>query len=388
MSGPLLYLLAGEPSGDRLGADLIRALRAEAPGVRIAGVGGREMQAAGLEPLFDIAELSVMGLTEVLPRLPAILRRLRLATADVLARRPAALITIDAPSFGLRVAARVRARDPAIRTVHYVAPSVWAWRPGRAARMARFVDQVLALLPFEPPWMEAAGMRCDFVGHPIAERAPVPPDEAAAFRAARAIPPGAPLVLLAPGSRRGEVSRLAPAFGETARRLAAARPDLAFVVPVAETVATEVARWAGAIAPAPHLVTPEDGEHAKRIAAAAADAALVASGTITLEMAAAGTPHLSAYRAAPLTAAIVRRLVRVDTAHLVNLVIGERVVPEFLQEGCTADAMAPALLRLLDPASPERARQTAAFERALAALGRGGEPPSRRAARAILDGLG
>jgi lipid-A-disaccharide synthase len=386
VSGPLIYLLAAEPSGDRLGAALMQALAAEAPGVEIAGIGGREMRAAGLDPLFDIAELSVMGITEVVPRLPAILRRLSRATEDVLARRPGALVTIDAPSFGLRVAARVRARDPAIRTVHYVAPSVWAWRPGRAARMARFVDQVLALLPFEPPWMEAAGMRCDFVGHPVAERPAVAPEEAAAFRAARGIGAEAPLLLVAPGSRRGEVARLAPVFGETAAALAAERQDVALAVPVAETVAEEVTAWAAGLAPRPHLVTPEDGEGAKRAAAAAADAALVASGTVALEMAAAGTPHVSTYRTSALTAAIVRRLVRIDTAHIVNLVLGERLVPEFLQERCTAGEIAPALAPLLGEGR-ERAAQVEGFDRALALLGRGGEPPSRRAARAILDGL-
>ncbi|MCL5777475.1 lipid-A-disaccharide synthase [Limibaculum sp. FT325] len=381
MSGPLIYLVAGEPSGDRLGAALMRALMAERPGIRFAGLGGREMQAAGLVPLFDIAELSVMGLTEVLPRLPAILRRLGQVTGDVLATRPDALVTIDSPSFGLRVARRVRAAAPAIPTIHYVAPSVWAWRPGRAAKMARYVDHVLALLPFEPPYMEAVGMTCDFVGHPIAERPPVTEAERAAFRARHGIAAEAPLLLIAPGSRRGEVSRILPVFAETARRLTPLHAGLRLVVPVAETVADAVTRGLAALAPV--FVMPEMGEAEKRLAFAAADAGLVASGTVTLEMAAGGTPHVAAYRAAPVTAMIVRRLLRVQTANLVNLASGTRAVPEFYQEAATPDALARAVSRLLTDTS-ERAAQIAAADAALGALGRGGEAPSRRAARSVL----
>ncbi len=386
MSPPSLYLIAGEPSGDRLGAGLIRALRAEAPGCRIEGIGGQEMRAAGLAPLFGIEELSVMGLTEVLPRLPAILRRLSEAKRDVLARRPDALVTIDAPSFSLRVSAHIRAGDPAIRTVHYVAPSVWAWRPGRARRMARFTDQVLALLPFEPPYMKAAGMACDFVGHPVADRAQPEAGEIAAFRAGAGIPEGAPLLLLAPGSRRGEVARHMGPLAEAAGRLAAAHPGLRAVVPVAETVADAVLPWLRALPMPAHPVLPEAGEAAKHAAFRAARTAVVASGTVALEMAAAGTPHVSVYRVSALSAAIARRLIKVDTAHLVNLVLGERAVPERLQERCTGEEIAAAALPLLAE-GPERAAQIAAFDRAMTLLGRGGPPASERAARAILAGL-
>ncbi|MBK0398823.1 lipid-A-disaccharide synthase [Limibaculum sp. M0105] len=381
MSGPLVYLVTGEPSGDRLGAALMHALKAQRPDVRFAGIGGREMQAAGLVSLFDISELSVMGITEVLPRLPSILRRLREVTDDVLARRPDVLVTVDSPSFSLRVAKRVRAANPAIPTVHYVAPSVWAWRPGRAAKMARHVDHVLALLPFEPPYMEAAGMTCDFVGHPIAERAPVTAADLAAFRQRHGIAADAPLLLVAPGSRRGEVSRLMPLFVDSVRLLVPAHPGLRIVVPVAETVATEVTAGFGDLAPV--FVTPEMGEAEKRAAFAAADAALVASGTVTLEMAAGGTPHVAAYKAAPLTAMIVRRLLRIETANLVNLASGTRAVPEFYQEAATPEALAAAVSPLLSD-TPERAAQLAAADAALSALGRGAEAPSIRAARSVL----
>ncbi|MEM7527357.1 MAG: lipid-A-disaccharide synthase [Pseudomonadota bacterium] len=385
MSGPRLYLVAGEPSGDRLGGALIGALRHLAPGLEIAGIGGQAMRAEGLRPLFDIAELSVMGITEVLPRLPRLLRRISETVAAAEAFRPNALITIDSPSFSLRVASRLKARMPGVRVVHYVAPSVWAWRPGRAAEMARYVDQVLALLPFEPPYMEAAGMRCDFVGHPIAGEPVADPAEVAAFRATHAAD-GGPLLLIAPGSRASEVRRMGPVFRETVARLKAVHPGLRPLVPVAETVTAAVTQlFPGAV-----LLGAEADARARRVAAAAADAALVKSGTVTLEMAAAGTPHVAAYKTSWLTATIARRLLRIDTANLVNLAAGwesgARPVPEFYQEACTPDALAEAVLPLLSP-GPERDVQTEAAEMALRALGGGGEAPAMRAARAVLGRL-
>jgi lipid-A-disaccharide synthase len=253
--------------------------------------------------------------------------------------------------------------------------------------MARFVDHVLALLPFEPPYMTAAGMSCDFVGHPVAGLPAPPVAEVAAFRARAGVASGQPLLLLAPGSRTGEVRRMMPVFAATLAQVAASRPDLRVAVPVAETVTAEVAEAAAGLEPRPVLVLPEDGEAAKRAAFAAADLALVTSGTVTLEMAAAATPMVSAYRTSWLTAAIVRRLVRIDTANLVNLVGGLGVVPEFLQERCAVDRIAPALLTLMEEPDA-RAAQLAAFGRVMAALGKGGEPPSVRAARSVLEALG
>jgi len=384
-----VYLIAGEPSGDRLGGALMRALATEAPNTRFLGVGGQDMQAAGLEPLFDMGDLTVMGIAEVLPQLRTILGRMRQTTEDVLAQRPDVLVTIDAPAFGLRVAERVKRRAPAIRTIHYVAPSVWAWRPGRARHMARFVDHVLALLPFEPPYMEAAGMTCDFVGHPIAERLPVPVAEARAWRAG--LGREGPLLLIAPGSRKGEVARLWPVMAEAVARLAPGLPGLHAVIPVAETVRAEVEAAAVGLAVPAALVAPEEGEAAKGIAAAAADAALVASGTITLEMAAADTPHVAIYKASWATAAIARRLLRVDTGNLVNLVAGglagpARPVPEFIQERCEPGPIADALRPLL-AGGPEAEAQRAAYATAMSALGRGGPAPSARAAASVLRAL-
>jgi lipid-A-disaccharide synthase len=391
VSAPLrLFMIAGEASGDRLGAPLIRALRARRE-IEVAGVGGEMMQAEGLAPLFLASDLAVMGLTEVLPKLPLILRRLREATAAVAEARPDALITIDSPSFSLRVAARSRRAAPSLRTIHYVAPSVWAWRPGRAREMARYVDHVLALLPFEPPYMEAAGMTCDFVGHPAAAMARPPEATVAAVRAAIGAE-GRPLLCVLPGSRAGELSRLSERFGAVLRRLKARLPDLATVLPAAPGMhAAAEAAAAGWGVGTRVLDTaeggPAAGEARKFAAMAAADAALAASGTVSLELAALGTPHVSAYVVSPITALIVRNVVKVPTANLVNLLTRGDAVPEFLQERFRTDAATEALARLLLDAEA-RAAQRAAFDEAMAALGRGGPPPSERAAESVLARLG
>lgn len=383
----LIYLIAGESSGDRLGAGLMRALKAEDPGIRFTGVGGRAMTAEGLVSLFPMSELSVMGIAEVLPRLPGLLRRIDQTAAAVVDCAPEALVTIDSPGFTLRVAKRVRDRAPGVRTIHYVAPSVWAWRPGRARSMARFIDHVLALLPFEPPWMTQAGMSCDFVGHPVAVQPAPPPDKIDELRVRAGAGEGRPLLLLAPGSRSGEVRRMMPVFADVVRRLSATRPGLRLVIPVAEAVEAQVNLAAAGISPAPMLVEPGEGETVKLATFAAADVALVTSGTVVLEMAAARVPMVSAYRTSVLTAGLVRRLLTVDTVNLVNLVQGETVVPEFIQEHSTAVNIAPAMDRLLSDAGA-RAEQTRKFGGVLAALGRGGENPALRAARSVLRVLG
>ncbi len=386
-----LFLVAGEASGDVLGASLMRGLRAERPDIAFLGVGGPAMEGEGLVSLFPQDELAVMGLVEVLPRLPRILRRLRQTADACLAAQPAALVTIDAPSFGLRVADRVHAADPAIRRIHYVAPQLWAWRPGRARKLAARVDRMLALLPFEPAFFARYGIACDFVGHPAATRPHPTAAEAAAFRAALGVPEGAPLLAALPGSRAGELRRHLPLFGRTVALLAQRLPGLHVVAPsVGARAAALREATAGWAAPCtvldPGPLSVEEGERRKRLALVAADAALAASGTVTLEVAAAGTPMVAVYRANPLTAFMVRRLIRVETAILVNLVSGENAVPELLQEGFTPEAAAAALSPLFRD-SPERRRQVAAGTRAMLALGRGGEDPGRRAARSLLSAL-
>jgi lipid-A-disaccharide synthase len=384
---PRLFLLAGEPSGDRLGAALIAGLRRLAPSVQFAGVGGPEMAGEGLSSLFPMSDLAVMGVAEVLPRYPLLRRRLAEAAEAAAAFAPDALVTIDSPDFSLRLAGRVRAARPGTFCIHYVAPSVWAWRPGRAARMARVIDHVLALLPFEPPWMTAAGMSCDFVGHPAAAEPVASAAAAAAFRAAHGIAPDAPVVLVLPGSRRGEVDRLGPRFGAALAPVLARHPEARAVVPTVAHLAERVAAMASAWPGAPVVIDPRrDPPDIRRAAFRAADVALAASGTVSLELAAAGVPMVIGYDVAPLSRLIFRLFVRVDTVTLPNLVTGTHAVPEFLGPDCRPDRLGPALLRLL--ADPEaRAAQRAVLDRAMALLGRGGENPGLRAARSVLDAL-
>ncbi|KAF0675219.1 lipid-A-disaccharide synthase [Profundibacterium mesophilum] len=379
-----VFLIAGEPSGDRLGAALMRGLRVLQPDVQFAGVGGDEMTGEGLRSLFPMQELSVMGITEVLPRYPSLRRRM-VETADaVIEAEPDVLITIDSPDFCLRVARRVRAASP-LRIVHYVAPSVWAWRPGRARKMAAHVDQVLALLPFEPPYMEAAGMRCDFVGHPVAEEPQANVSQRADFRRDWDLGE-APLLLVLPGSRKSEVERLMPVFAEAVEMLAAARPDLRIVIPAAAPVIGRVRELAARWPHTPLILDPAEGEDPasrKRAAFGAADMALAASGTVSLELAAAGTPMVIAYDMSWLSWQVMSRMVRIESATLVNLVTDTKMVPEFLGPDCRPGPIAGALIAL----AQDPGRQDAVLDAAMTALGRGGEEPGLRAARAVLAGI-
>ncbi len=368
-----LFLIAGEPSGDRLGAALMAGLRSLGP-VEFAGVGGPLMQAEGMESLFPMEELSVMGIAEVLPKYLHLKRRIRETAAAVLASGAGALVTIDSPDFCLRVAAIVKAAKPSFRTIHYVAPSVWAWRPGRAVKMARVIDHVLALLPFEPRYMTDAGMTCDFVGHPVVAEPVASPEERAAFAG-----PG-PLLLALPGSRRGEVARLAPVFGEVVGRLKARHPDLRVALPTVRGVAGLVRQLTADWPVVPEII--EDAG-AKRGAFAAADVALAASGTVSLELAANGVPMVIAYDMHPLTLWLMRRAALIDTVTLVNLVSDTRVVPEFIGSDCRADRIAPAIEAVLARPGAQRAAMDVTMER----LGRGGEAPGLRAARSVLAAL-
>ena len=378
----LVYLVAGEASGDVLGARLMAALRWRRPGVEFAGVGGERMAAAGLQSLFPMRDLSLMGLLEVVPNLRRLAGRMAEAEADILARRPAALVTIDVPSFALRLAGRVRPRG--VRVVHYVAPQVWAWRPWRVREIRERVDLILALLPFEPAFFERAGVPVRFVGHPVLESG-VDGGNAARFRAAHGIGEAERPVVVMPGSRRGEVSRLLGVFGEALRLAAREAPGLRPVLPLAGPVAEAVRAGTAGWAVPPVLLT--DAED-RRNGYAAAEAGLIKSGTSSLEMAVAGVPHVVGYKVNPVTAAIVRRLIEVPHASLVNLLAEREVVPERIQENCTPERLAAELVRLLrDPGAA--AAQRAAFAEVLAMLRPApGVAPSEAAADAVLGVVG
>ncbi|HJN22852.1 MAG TPA: lipid-A-disaccharide synthase [Rhodospirillales bacterium] len=375
---PLLFLIAGEHSGDALGARLMAALKTQSAGrIDFAGIGGPRMEAEGLESLFSMSELSVMGLAEVLPRVPKLLFRLRQTVADIKTRQPSAVLSIDAPDFCFRVAKRLKGQG--IPLIHYVAPQVWAWRPGKAKVAAQLFDRLMVLLPFETPYFEAEGLSSTFVGHPVVETANNGGD-GQAFRRHHGISTAAPLVCVLPGSRRNETARLLPVFSETLALLRKQLPDLRVVVPTVEGVAEQVAAAAAGWRPSP-LIT--HGQADKLDAFAAADVALAASGSVTLELAMAKTPTVIAYKLNPLTALLARRLIRVRYVNLINLILDRQALPEFLLENCKAEKLAAALAGILTDDAARQA-QGAAFEEVLQKLGLGGPPPSEKAAEIVL----
>jgi lipid-A-disaccharide synthase len=377
----LIYLVAGEASGDLLGGRLMTALKRRAPDLDFAGIGGERMAAEGLHSLFPMRELSLMGLLEVLPSLRRLARRLAETEADVLARRPAVVVTIDAPGFTLRLAGRLRRHG--IKVVHYVAPQVWAWRPGRVKRIATEVDEILTLLPFEAPFFAQAGIRVQFVGHPVLESG-ADRGDAARFRARHGITPEERVVLVMPGSRRGEVRRLGQVFGAALQRLAAIEPGIRPVValagPVEETVRAATMHWPVL----PILVrSPEE----KADAYAAAAAGLIKSGTSSLEVALAGVPHIVGYKLNAVTARIAWLLLKVRYASLVNLLLDRMLVPEYIQSDCAPGPLAAGLERLLRDPSAAPA-QRAGFAEALALLRPPQGLPSEAAATAVLAAIG
>ncbi|SOH93606.1 lipid-A-disaccharide synthase [Monaibacterium marinum] len=380
-----VFLIAGEASGDKLGAALMIGLKHLRPDIQFFGIGGPQMQAQGLTSLFPMEELSVMGLVEVLPRLRSLFRRRDQAANSILKLKPDALITIDSPDFCLRVAKKVRKRQE-IPVIHYVAPSVWVWREGRAAKMAQHVDHVLALLPFEPPYMRAVGMTCDFVGHPVTAEPQPKPDEIAALRAELNIPPENRVLVILLGSRSGEVARLSEHFGASIALLN--RNNLSVVVPTVghlyDQVAEAVQDWPFQVT----LLDPRDfdaaqAEARKRSLFHMADAGLAASGTVGLELGMAGCPSVIAYRMAPLSWFFVKRLVKTKYVNLINILLQRSVVPELIQHDCTAANIASALRPILDRPEVAAAQRDGLIE-AMVMLGTAQDAPGLRAARSVL----
>lgn len=379
-----IWLVAGEESGDQLGASLMRALKARlgAAAVTFEGVGGHAMNAEGLESLFPIADIAVMGISAVIPRLPVIVRRVYRTVDAIVAARPDAVVIIDSPGFTHEVAKRVRRRLPGIPIVNYVSPSVWAWKPGRAKKMRAYVDHVLALKPFEPAaHQRLGGPTCTYVGHPLVERLdemrPKPGDR-------RAISHEPVDVVVLPGSRRSEISRLMEPFGE-ALRLVKARSPVAFTVtvPAVSHLADEIERRAEGWPVRPRILR---GEGAKWAAFRSAQAALAASGTVTLELALSGVPMVVAYKVSKLEEQL-KYFIKVPSIVLANLILGENVIPERVQWDCTPEKLAGALLPLLTD-TPARRQQIDAFGRLDDLMAIGDETPSERAARIVSEVIG
>ena len=378
--GPLIAIITGEPSGDLLGARLMAALKAETGGkVRFLGIGGEAMTEQGLDSLVDISELAVMGILEVLPKAPLILRRVKEVLRVLEERRPDVLVTIDSWGFTMRINKQVRKFDPPIPQFHYVAPMVWAWRAKRAGQIAQWVDHLMTLLPNEPPPFEAEGLRATCVGHSVIESG-ADRGDAEAFYDRHPEARGKPVLCLLPGSRRSETSRLLPEFRQVVDGLAGRYPDLRVVIPtvatVAETVKAEVASW-------PVPVTVVRGERERYDAFAAADVALAASGTVTLELAMAKVPMVVTYKVSALSAWMFKRATNLKYASLINILLDRPVIPELLQTECRAPLMVDQIVRYLED-DAARAEHLAGLEDGLRALGYGGASPSGRAARLIL----
>ena len=377
---PTVCLISAEESGDRLGAALMRALAVRTGGaVRLVGVGGHEMEAEGLTTLTPIKPFAFIGFGGLLRQLPMLIRSLYAAGNAVVASRPDVLVIIDSPDFTHRVARMVRARCPTIPIVNYVSPSVWAWRPSRAPKMRGYIDRVLALLPFEPAAMDRlGGPPCSYVGHPLIEQINrLRPDPQEVKR--RDADP--PLLVVLPGSRAGEIRRLAPVFGQALALLRERHGDFELVLPTVPHLAAHIHEATAGWTVKPRIVVDRAD---KQAAFRSARAALAKSGTVTLELALAGVPMVTAYRVTYFEAAVMRRVAQVNTAILPNLVTGERFVPEFLQDACTPQNLANALLPLLSD-TPERRRQTEVFARFDAIMEVGGMAPSERAAEIVLN---
>ena len=381
--GPLLALIAGEASGDLLGGALLAALRARLPRARFVGIGGARMRAQGMDCWHDIGELSVMGMAEVLQHLPRLLRLRRRLIARLLAARPALTIGIDAPDFNLGLERQLK--QARMHTAHYVSPSVWAWREGRAQRIRTSADRVLCLFPMEPAIYARHGVDARFVGHPLADRFADRPDRSGA-RAALGLPQDAPLLAVLPGSRRGELARLLPPFLAATRILLSERQRLLALIPAAH---------AGLRAPIEAALRQHDLPAARvRVldgqadtVLMAADATVLASGTAALEAALARCPMAVGYRIAPLTHLLVKRLglLRSTRYSLPNILAGRDLVPELMQHECTGPRLAATLAPLLDGAAAAQA-QRAAFPALHAALrAADGRSAADAAALALID---
>ena len=379
-----ILLTAGEASGDRLGAGLIRALQRLLPGqaFRFVGVGGREMAACGLESLFDMTELSVLGLFEGVRALPRINRRADDVANLARTSAPQVAVLIDSWGFSLRVAQRLRKIRAPVHIVKYVGPQIWASRPGRARTLAGAVDHLLSTQSMDAPFYAPLGLPVTFVGNP-ALTLDVSQADGARARRQLGLSPDQPMLMVLPGSRPSEIARLAEPFGDAAVRLLNSHPDLAVVVPVANTVADQVkvaiAKWSVPV----HVIEDDAG---KLDAMAGCTVALAASGTVTTELALCGAPMVVGYRVGDMTYAILKRLMRAKFITLLNIAAGREVVPEFLQSRCTGEALATAIEPLLS--SPElRGAQIADQTRGLDLMGRDIADPSERAAQAIITDL-
>jgi lipid-A-disaccharide synthase len=374
-AAPQILVVTGEASGDAHASELVAALQARRPDLRFFGMGGSRLAARGVELLFSAQEVSVMGITEVLPKIPRILQVLRGLAAAAAERRPTCAILVDIPDFNLRLAAKLKKLG--IPVAYYVSPMIWAWRQGRVKVIRKLVDRMLCILPFEEAFYRDSGVNARYVGSPVVEQVPAP-DRPAAFRQRLGLPVEPPTLALLPGSRMSEIRRLLPSMVEAAKQLAAERPGLQIVVPVAPTIPHEevLSRFEGS-GLSPRLV---DGRAPEVVGAS--DAAIVASGTAVLEAGLMQRPLVVVYRVSLVTYLVGRMMLKVAHVALVNLLVGRRVVPELLQGDMTPGRIAAEVRRVWDP-GPPREEMLSGLEEARGKLG--GPGAADRAAEAVLE---
>ena len=375
----LVYIIAGEPSGDLLASRLMQALRYRNPDIEFAGMGGETMTALGFKSLFDISDISVMGILEVLPRVRLIMRRMKQVMADIRERKPDVLLTVDSWGFVHQVLAKLKKENNNIPKVHYVAPQVWAWKKGRAKTVARLVDRLMTLLPHEPPYFEKYGLHCTFVGHPVIENTANLMNDPVAFREKYGIPESCTLMSVLPGSRHSEIKRLVPIFKQTLRQLKKTFPDLYLVIPSVAAISDEV-ETAFADLEVPHRIIL--GQYERYAAFQASVFALAASGTVSLELTAFGTPHIITYKFNYLTDKILKRFAGTKYANLINILANKFVIPEFVLENCRESLITPKVLDLMQHPAKAKAQIDEALQYLLK-LKSGNAMPSEKAAEVV-----
>jgi lipid-A-disaccharide synthase len=380
MTAPLrIFIIAGEASGDLLGGNLMRAIKLTHPDAQFTGVGGPRMAQEGLTSLFPMEELSVMGLAEVLPRALAILGRIRQTAREIIKQKPDAVITIDSPDFCFRVVKKARPKSKGVPFIHYVAPSVWAWRPGRAEKVSKFLDHLLTLLPFEPPYFEKHGLSATFVGHPVVERENRGDGER--FRRNHGLKPDQPILCMLPGSRMSELSRLLDKFCDAADIVLRNKHHAVIVIPTLPHLKDTIDKFFHGKGINPILVYSEEE---KFDCFAASVIAIAASGTVSLELAVSDTPHIIAYKLSPFSAWWAKRLIKTPYVNLVNILLKRPVVPELLLDQCEPGPMSKELLRLMGD-KESRVAQLMDFREALIKIGLGDpDTPGQKAAQAVL----
>ena len=379
----LVYIIAGEPSGDILASRMMAALKKQQPDISFAGIGGETMKALGFESLFDISELSVMGFWEVAPRLRRILKRMEQVLADVEARQPQVVVTVDSWGFVRPLLKKLKKRKIEIPVVHYVAPQVWAWKKGRAAQASKVIDDMMILWPYEFPYFEPYGLPCHFVGHPVIETAAQITDDLVGFKLRHQIPDEATVLCVLPGSRHSEVKRLIPTFKKVVTQLYTHFPNLFLLIPTVDAISQEV-QHAFSDLPVPHGVII--GQYERYQAFRACAFALAASGTVTLELTACGAPHLIAYRFSRFTNFIVKSLVTTRYANLINILANRYVIPEFVLNNCRDDLIYAKALELMSHPALAQA-QVAEAKQYFAQLKPEGMMPSEKAAWVVLEKL-